>query len=314
MAEHRARAEDLAYRYRVERPVLQGVSFEVATGEVVGLLGRNGSGKSTLLRLLAGRLAPTSGRVSVSGSAGPPAVVLDRTPFLGALTAEHNLRVSLRLRGRRRTELEDASRWLDVFGLGAERDRPVDEFSLGMRRRLGLAEAFAARSSLLLLDEPTLGLDPPGRERLAMELSAAASGGTAALVATNDAPFAARACDRVLLLHAGRIVAGGVPERLIAELDAPTLIELEAVPAPPASPPPDGLTIVARDPTRLTLAARDPAASLERLWPWLARSGARLRTLRIREPDLADVFAARTGARLEAPEPAAAPPEGRASR
>lgn len=297
MAEHRAQVEALTYGYGARRPVLRGVSLEVEAGEVVGLLGRNGSGKTTLLRLLAGLLRPTAGRVRV-GSEDPPAVVLDRTPFVEALTAEENFRLALQLRGTARaTSATAAGRWLEAFGLAADRARPVNEFSLGMRRRLALAEAFAAEVSLRMLDEPTLGLDPEGRERLAAELEAAAVGGAAAVVATNDAPFAGRVCDRVLLLHRGEIVAAGPPARLIADLDAPTLIELEVDP-PPAGVAPDGLTVVTRDATGLTLAARDAAESMEATWSWLRRSGARLRALRIREPDLADVFAARTGERL----------------
>ena len=292
------RIEDLAFRYG-DTHVLRGVSFDVGAGDIVGLLGRNGSGKTTLLRLLARLLRPTSGEVTLAGE-GRPAVVLDRTPFLEALTAEENLRLSLRLRGVAAADREtSAVRRLRAFGLADDRTRPVNEFSLGMRRRLALAEAFAAAPALLLLDEPTLGLDPEGRETLARELAAAAAGGTAGVLATNDARFAARACHRVLLLHGGSIVAAGAPAALVAGLAAPTLVELETDPAPPEAEPPPGLRVVARDAASLTLATSDAPVSIERLWPWLQRGAVRLRALRIREPDLSDVFAARTGERLE---------------
>lgn len=299
MEERRARAEALTYAYPGARPVLRDVTFSVVGGESLGLLGRNGSGKTSLLRLLAGLLRPTAGEASVTGAARP-AVVLDRTPFLETLTAEENLRLSLRLRGVAAEDREaSAARWLRIFGLAADRARPVDELSLGMRRRLALAEAFAAAPPVLLLDEPTLGLDPEGRETLVRELRAAAAAGTAGIVATNDARFAARACDRVLLLHGGSIVAAGPPAALVAELAAPTLVELETEPAPPDAEPPPGLRVVARDAASLTLAVPDAAGSMESLWPWLQRRDVRLRALRIREPDLSDVFAARTGERLE---------------
>jgi len=295
MSEPRAAVADLTFGYRAHRPVLDGISFEVAGGEVVGLLGRNGSGKTTILRLLAGLLAPTSGHAT---AVRPSAVVLDRAAFQDALTGAENLRTGLRLRGLAGDRVDRAvPEWLGAFGLSADADRPVDEYSLGMRRRLALAEAFAANPALLLLDEPTLGLDPEGRVRLA-EVLAAASREATAIVATNDADFATRACGRVLLLSDGAVVAEGVPGDLIAALGAPTLIELEAV-APPAGEPPAGLAVVGRDGAVLTLSGADAAESVTAIIAWIDRSGARLRTLRIREPDLADVFQAHTGERLE---------------
>ena len=263
----------------------------------MGLLGRNGSGKTTILRLLSGLLAPTSGRIH---AASPSAVVLDRTAFQDSLSAAENLRVGLRLRGISRRDIPSAAtEWLDVFGLSADADRPVGEYSLGMRRRLALAEAFAAGPELLLLDEPTLGLDPEGRERLADVLADATAAGAAAIVATNDADFAARACRRVLLLNGGCIVARGVPADLIADLGAPTVIEIEAVPAPPDGEPPAGLSEVARTASVLTLSGADAAGSVTAIVAWVERGGASLRALRIRVPDLADVFQAHTGERLD---------------
>ena len=277
--------------------MLDHVSFDAAPGEVVGLLGRNGSGKTTILRLLSGLLSPTSGRIH---AASPSAVVLDRTAFQDSLSAAENLRVGLQLRGISRRDMAPAAtKWLDAFGLSADADRPVGEYSLGMRRRLALAEAFAARPALVLLDEPTLGLDPEGRERLAEVLADATASGTAAIVATNDADFAARACRRVLLLNGGAIVARGVPADLIADLGAPTLIDIEATPAPPEGQPPGGLSVVARTASELTLSGADAASSVTAIVAWVERSGARLRALRIREPGLADVFQAHTGERLD---------------
>lgn len=302
MTPSRASAVDLAFGYRADRPVLDHVSFDAASGETVGLLGRNGSGKTTLLRLLAGLLAPTSGRIH---AASPSAVVLDRTAFQDSLSAAENLRVGLQMRGISRLDIVPAAtKWLDVFGLSADAARPVGEYSLGMRRRLALAEAFAARPAVVLLDEPTLGLDPEGRARLAEVLAGATADGAAAIVATNDADFAARACRRVLLLNDGAIVARGVPADLTADIGAPTLIEIEATPAPPEGQPPAGLSVVARTASALTLSGADAAGSVTTIVAWVERSGASLRALRIREPDLADVFQAHTGERLD-PVPAA---------
>lgn len=299
----RVSAADLVFGYRAGRPVLDRLSLEVSAGEVVGLLGRNGSGKTTLLRLVAGLLEPTAGRID---ALRPAAVVLDRTAFQDALSGEENLRVGLRLRGVRAGVPDASATWLGRLGLAADADRPVDEYSLGMRRRLALAEALAADPGLLLLDEPTLGLDPEGRDTLVDVLTRAAATGTATIVATNDAEFAARACGRVLLLSGGRVVAEGTPSDLIAGLRAPTVVEVEATPTPPATDPPAGLTLVGRDGRVVTLSGSDAAESVSAIVGWVERGGASLRSLRIREPGLADVFQAHTGERLDpVPEPPA---------
>lgn len=303
MAELRVRVEGLRFAYRPERRVLEDLSFEVGAGEALGLLGRNGSGKTTLLRLLAGLLRPAAGGVEV---AGRPAVVTDRMPFLEPLTARANLLGTLALRGRPASEASEASaQLLRSFGLDAEADRPVEEFSLGMRRRLGLAEGFAADSDLLLLDEPTMGLDPAGRELLIEMLARRTSGGTSSVVATNDAEFARRACTRVLLLHRGKIVAMGSPEELIADLAAPVLLEIETTGPPPGSDPPGGLVVVARSVTGLTVSGARASSRLPEVWAWLAESGGAARGVRVREPGLGDVFRARTGEDLPSPAPAA---------
>lgn len=301
MTGSRASAAELVFGYGAGRPVVDGLSFSVTDGEVIGLLGRNGSGKTTLLRLLAGLLEPVSGRVR---AARPASVVLDRTAFQDPLSGDENLRLGLRLRGVRSGIPAAAAAWLARFGLAADADRPVDEYSLGMRRRLALAEAFASSPALLLLDEPTLGLDPEGRETLAGVLAGAAAGGTAAIVATNDAEFAGRVCGRVLLLSGGRLVAEGAPAALIAALGAPTVVEVEAIPAPPDADPPAGLEEIGREGGVITLSGADAARSVTAIVGWVEKGGAALRALRIREPGLADVFQAHTGERLD-PVPAA---------
>lgn len=296
MSDRRVRVDGLSFGYRADRRVLEAIDFEAHAGDVIGLLGRNGSGKTTLLRLLAGLLRPTCGTIEVDDA---PAVVSDRTPFLEPLSARDNLLATLALRGVHAEEARSvADAFLRSYRLMDDAGRPVEEFSLGMRRRLALAEGFAANQRLVLLDEPTLGLDPAGRDRLIAMLADHSGEGLTVVLATNDAGFAELVCDRVLLLHDGRIAARGAPADMIAALEAPTLLEIVTAGPPPDTAPPDGLTLVARSAAGLTLAAPHASRSLPEVWAWLEAEARPVREIRVREPGLADVFRAHTGAEL----------------
>lgn len=298
MSERRVRVNGLGFGYPAGGSVLDAIDFEAHSGDVIGLLGRNGSGKTTLLRLLAGLLRPTSGTIEVDDA---PAVVSDRTPFLEPLSARENLLATLALRGMDAEEARFAADFfLRCYRLADDADRPVEEFSLGMRRRLALAEGFASNQQLVLLDEPTLGLDPAGRDRLIGMLKDHSGEGLTVVLATNDAGFAELVCDQVLLLHGGRIAARGTPAIMIAALEAPTLLEIVTAGPPPPTVPPDGLKLVARSPAGLTLAARHASRRLPEVWAWLEAQACPVREIRVRQPGLADVFRARTGAELPA--------------
>lgn len=297
MSERRVRVNGLGFGYPAGGSVLDAIDFEAHSGDVIGLLGRNGSGKTTLLRLLAGLLRPSSGTIEIDEA---PAVVSDRTPFLEPLSARENLLATLALRGMDVEEARFVAEFfLRCYRLMDDADRPVEEFSLGMRRRLALAEGFASNQQLVLLDEPTLGLDPAGRDRLIHMLRDHSGEGLTVVLATNDAGFAEHVCDQVLLLHHGRIAARGTPAIMIAALEAPTLLEIVTAGPPPAVPP-DGLTLVARSPAGLTLAARHASRRLPEVWAWLEAQACPVREIRVREPSLADVFRAHTGEELPA--------------
>lgn len=294
MTEPRAAAKELGFGYRAGSPVIDGLSFSAGPGEILGLLGRNGSGKTTLLRLLAGLMKATSGQLTTTAL---PAIVFDRTPFQDALSGAENLRLGLALRGH--DDVTDAANgYLSVLGLTEDADRPVGEYSLGMRRRLALAEALACRSPLTLLDEPTLGLDPSGRTVLVSVLAEAAAAGATIVVATNDAVFAEHACSRVLVIESGRVLADDTPARLISGLEAPTIIEVEFQGEPPRGNPPEGLSVLAAGSGQLVVSGASGALTLPDLCAWLAGSGVDVEAIRVREPGLADVFHRLTGERL----------------
>lgn len=214
------------------RPVqaLADVSLQVASGEVVCLMGENGAGKSTLLRILSGLLTPSSGRAEVGGmdaeSAGGHGdyrrqvglVVADERSFMWPLSGRQNLQFFGALHGFSTDEASArADRLLDRVGLTSARHRRFAEYSRGMRQRLALARGLLGDPRVLLLDEPTLGLDPLGARdlrRFVREEVIRAEGRTA-LVASNDPAEVKMLGDRVIFLRRGR-VAG---ESSLADLD-----------------------------------------------------------------------------------------------
>lgn len=211
------------------RPVeaLSEVSFSVNTGEIVCIMGQNGAGKSTLLRILAGLLAPSRGEARVAGfdvaRHHPQSrrrvsfIIGDERSFHWPLSGRHNLEYFGALYGYPAVEARERAQALLVrFGLEQAADRAFRTYSRGMRQRLALARGLLGSPEVLLLDEPTLGLDPIAARDLRRFLrdEVIRGGGRTALVGTND-PGEARALgDRVLLLERGRLIRESAPERL----------------------------------------------------------------------------------------------------
>jgi ABC-2 type transport system ATP-binding protein len=215
--------EQLSRRYG-ERLALDGVSLDVAPREIVGLLGPNGSGKSTLFRILATLLAPTAGRASVFDHdvVGEPetvrrhlGVVFQQPRLDGKLTAAENVRYHGRLFGLGGASLAaQTAALLERFGLAERAGERVERLSGGLRRRVELAKALVSGPDLLLLDEPSTGLDPVARRDFMAHLHEVRDRmGLTALLTTHVLDEAER-CDRVAVLHAGRLVAVGTPEAL----------------------------------------------------------------------------------------------------
>jgi ABC-2 type transport system ATP-binding protein len=203
------------------------VSFTVNPGEIVCVMGANGAGKSTLLRILAGALVPSRGQARVGGldvaAHGPESrrrvafIVGDERSFHWPLSGRHNLEYFAALYGYRPAEARALAQSLLIrFGIETAADRAFRTYSRGMRQRLALARGLLGAPRVLLLDEPTLGLDPVGARDLRRFLrdDVIRGAGRTAVVGTND-PGEARALgDRVLLLERGRLVRESSPERL----------------------------------------------------------------------------------------------------
>jgi ABC-2 type transport system ATP-binding protein len=192
------------------------VSFRVEPGQVVGLLGPNGAGKTTVLRVLVGLITPTSGSVHIFGEpVVPGASVLARVGafiegpgFLPHLTGRENLRLYWAATGRPETDAEfDLA--LDIAGLGPSVDRRVRAYSHGMKQRLGIAQAMLGLPEVLVLDEPTNGLDPPQIAEMREVLQAYAQTGRTVLVSSHLLAEVEQTCTHIVVLHKGRLIAAG---------------------------------------------------------------------------------------------------------
>jgi ABC-2 type transport system ATP-binding protein len=208
-----------------ERTALDGCSLEVGTGAIHGLLGPNGSGKSTLISLLVGRRTPSAGAVRVHGAA-PSAATRARTgvvfqePSLDAqMTVRETMELKARLFGLKAADARrDIAALLGRMDLADRAGSATATLSGGMKRRLELARALLPRPAVVLLDEPTLALDPDSRQALWEHLLEASAAGCTLLLATNDVYEAERYCHTVTLLDRGRVVAAGAPGQLKKEL------------------------------------------------------------------------------------------------
>lgn len=206
------------------RVVLAGIELTLAPGEALGLVGPNGSGKSTLLSLAAGLIDPSSGRVEVFGHpAGSRAArqqvgyLADGFPFPPELGPREVLELFGALQGlARRARRARAEAWLARVGLAHEAKTPLGAFSLGMKRRFALAQAAQHAPGLLLLDEPTAGLDAEGHVVLAELLAEARARGAALLLATH-VPADLAGCAQALVLLGGRVVERVAPVELMRD-------------------------------------------------------------------------------------------------
>ena len=212
---------------------LTDISFAVAPGERVALLGHNGAGKSTMMKIILGLIPATEGKVSVCdaapGSAKARAEVAylpENAAFHPALTGREQASHYLRLRGRAAAE---AAALLDRVGLGHAADRRIGTYSKGMRQRVGLAQALIGQPRLMVLDEPTSGLDPVSRRDFYALLDQMAAQGTAILLSSHALTEVEARTDRILILSKGRLVASGTMADLRRAADLPVQMHLTAI-------------------------------------------------------------------------------------
>jgi len=215
--------EHLVKEYRGGYRAVNDVSFRVERGQVVGLLGPNGAGKTTTLRTLVGLITPTSGLIHVFGEpVVPGAPVLARLGsfiegpgFLPHLTGRENLRLYWAATGRPTSEAEFGVA-LDIAGLNGSIDRRVRNYSHGMRQRLGIAQAMLGLPELLVLDEPTNGLDPPQIAEMREVLQQYAETGRTVIVSSHLLAEVEQTCTHVMVMHRGRLIASGSVDDVVA--------------------------------------------------------------------------------------------------
>ena len=305
-------AEGLVKRYGETR-ALDGFDLEVAAGTICGLLGPNGAGKTTAVRILATLLRPDGGSARVAGAdvVGSPHEVRRRIGLSGQepavdeiLSGRQNLVLFGRLNrldkaaaGRRADQL------LDQLGLADTGGKAVKHYSGGMRRRLDLAVTLILAPAVLFLDEPTTGLDPRNRNEVWRAIRALVAGGTTVLLTTQYLDEADQLADRIVVMDAGRVIAGGTPEQLKAEVGGD---QLEVVVAH-AEDLPKAAALVARvadaapetepDTGRISAPVTQRVTAITEVLAALGDAGIEVADIGLRRPALDDVFLRLTGHR-----------------
>jgi daunorubicin resistance ABC transporter ATP-binding subunit len=307
-------AEDVRHTFG-DVVALDGLDLEVEAGTVFGLLGPNGAGKTTLVRILATLLRPTSGRARVLGHdvVAEPLAVRRRIGLAGQFAAvdeELSGRENVEMVGRlyRLSGAEARARARDVlerFGLSEAADRRVSTYSGGMRRRLDLGASLIGRPPVLLLDEPTTGLDPRTRQELWSIVDELRREGTTVLLTTQYLEEADRLAQRIAVVDHGRIAAEGTA----AQLKAAVGIEMLAVRLTDAAGAADAAALLADlaagdEPLvdaasgEIRLAVADASASAEAVRRLDARR-LPIASVELQQPSLDDVFLTLTGRRAD---------------
>ncbi|WP_280215646.1 ABC transporter ATP-binding protein [Nocardia cyriacigeorgica] len=286
--------KELTKRYGTH-PAVDRVDMRVRPGEIYGFLGPNGAGKTTTLRMLAGLIAPSSGSATVLGHApGDPAVVrrigvlIEGPGFYPYLSGRDNLLVMARYRGLGPAAVTEALQRVGLAGRAGDRYRT---YSLGMKQRLGVGAALLGRPDLLILDEPTNGLDPAGMAEMRSLITDLAGDGHTVLLSSHLLSEVQEICDRVGVISGGTLLV----ESTVAELRGAASLLVRAEPAAVALP---AIRAVLGEPVMLTAAgirieaAADAAPKIARA---VVESGADLLELRVDEKSLEEVFFEMTG-------------------
>ena len=291
-----------------DRLAVDHLDLEVPAQACFGLLGPNGAGKTTTLRMIYGVTRATSGAIRVFGMdinqhlrqvRSRLGVTLQQNVLIEALSPKENLRVFGRYHLLREPELSRrAEELIDFFDLRSHANVSVRQLSGGFQRRLAIALSLMNRPELLILDEPTTGLDPAVRLVLWSRIRELRATGTTVLITTHYMDEAQRLCDRVAIMSEGRVIDTGIPGELIASRLTPETVEFDCTPQEEASLL-DGFLRSGRRlriGQRLMLYVEDPTQVIERIRRY--DQGDR-RTIIVRPTNLEDVFLSLTGTSLE---------------
>jgi ABC-2 type transport system ATP-binding protein len=289
---------------------LDGASLDLRKGELLALLGPNGAGKTTLIRAITGRVRLDAGEIrlfdrQLDGRETPPelGIVPQEIALYPNLTARENLDAFGRLNGLSGADLTRQIDWaLNTAGLADRASESVKRFSGGMRRRLNIACGVLHHPKIVLLDEPTVGVDPQSRNAILDSVEALASEGMAVLYTTHYMEEAERLCDRVGILDEGSLKAEGTRRELISLVGEHDRLRIDArgdLPAASAAAlaVPGVEEAVPRE-GGLDLMARDVRASLAEIVRAIDDTGAGITSIEVEEPNLEAVFLHLTGKAL----------------
>ena len=295
-----------------DRVAVDDVGFSIAAGETYGLLGPNGAGKTTTISMICGLLNRDAGHVTLQGRAldtdtidikAAIGFVPQEVAIYPDLTARENLRFFGKLYDLSGRELDARiDRILDTIGLADRGDERTDAFSGGMKRRLNIGLGMLNDPILLVLDEPTVGVDPQSRNAILDSVEALASEGMAVLYTTHYMEEAERLCDRVGILDEGAVKAEGTRRELISLVGEHDRLRIEAhgdlLAAGAAATAVAGVEEAVPRDGGLDLLVRDARASLADIVRAVDGSGAGITSMEVREPNLEAVFLHLTGKAL----------------
>ena len=295
------------------RVAVEGIEFSIAAGEIYGLLGPNGAGKTTSISMIAGILARDAGQITIDGvdiDAGPAArarigIVPQAITLYLDLTARENLDFWGRMYDLRGTALQKAiDGALDAVGLTQRADDIAGTYSGGMQRRLNLAAGILHQPRLLILDEPTVGVDPQSRSAIFDLVERLRDEGTAILYTTHYMEEAERLCARIGIIDSGRLIAEGTCAELVASLGQNTRIEIGVARGDSLERARrivsalEGVHLATVENNHLHAVTDHGASRLPAMLTALLHAGTAAESVRVVEPNLEDVFLRTTGRAL----------------
>jgi lipooligosaccharide transport system ATP-binding protein len=296
-------SEKLAKNFRGFAAV-KGIDFQITAGECFGMLGPNGAGKTTTIQMVSCFMPPSAGRLEVFSL---PVNEFPRQikARLGVCPQENNLDPDLNVLQnllvyaryfniRKDEALARAEEVLDFTGLSQRRQSAIDELSGGMKRRLVFGRSLLNRPELLILDEPTGGLDPQGRHQVWEYVAKLKASGTTFLLTTHYMEEAARLCDRLIVMNEGVIVAEGSPQELIENLVGRNVIEISNFQDDVETFLREKKVIYEKTPSRLIIFSKDSERFFNEISQKFCESGCSLRMA-----NLEDVFLKLTGRDLK---------------
>jgi ABC-2 type transport system ATP-binding protein len=308
---HAVEAQDLCKLFGDFKAV-QGVSFAADTSEVFSLLGPNGAGKSTIISMLSGLLPPSSGDARIMGHSicrEPEAakaslgVVPQDIALYPDLSARENLEFWGKMYGLRGAPLRRrVDEVLDIIGLAERQKDRVGKFSGGMKRRVNIGVALLHKPAVVIMDEPTVGIDPQSRRHILDNVKALNKEGMTVLYTTHYMEEAAELSNQIAIMDAGKVIACGTHAELIRLVGEQTRLELKlsviGETVVDAWRKIDGISQASAVNGAVTVLAQDSNFVLPRLFDSGARLGARITAVDIQEPNLESVFLQLTGKAL----------------